>query len=90
MIRGRQREIGRSLARCCHPPILAAFPGKKSLVILLLYKNLDTKRDRLRHKYAKGGSETDEGEGERRQARGLSQRSSVCFAFDGVNVNQQC
>ena len=54
MIRGRQREIGPPL-----PSILAAaFPGKKWLVILLLYKNLDTKRDRLRHKYAKGGSET--------------------------------
>ena len=52
MIRGRQREIGRSLNLSC----------KKWLVILLLYKNLDTKRDRLRHKYAKGGSETDEGE----------------------------
>ena len=72
MIRGRQREIGRSLNLSC----------KKWLVILLLYKNLDTKRDRLRHKYAKGGSETDEGE--RRQAHGMSQCYSASSMFHAM------
>ena len=67
MIRGRQREIGRCSLSC-----------KKSLVILLLYKNLDTKRDRLRHKYAKGGSETDE---RASGADAMSHRPSACFTF---------
>ena len=76
------------LAAPRHITILAAaaiFPGKKWLVILLLYKNLDTKRDRLRHKYAKGrkegGSKRNRRQGLKgeRQARGMSQCSSTWF-----------